>query len=181
MANDAALAKAIQEMKAIVPYAVANKSGAEYDGSRFRVPFFNRVYLVHHPDIRGEEERWKAGRLPHIEVLRLAVVDDQSGRALLRLELERLGKHDADTLGIQQRPELYLILQARARRIAEAVTRALVALFEDRLSVAGVAAGDAPFNADLLVDVLSQGLSQLDTQAVQMKVIVITVRLEQLP
>jgi hypothetical protein len=49
MANDAALAKAIDEMKGVTPYAVASKSGTDYDGSRFRIPFFNRVFLVDYP------------------------------------------------------------------------------------------------------------------------------------
>ncbi len=52
MANDAALAKAIDEMKGVTPYAVASKSGTDYDGSRFRIPFFNRVFLVYYPEIK---------------------------------------------------------------------------------------------------------------------------------
>jgi hypothetical protein len=56
MANDAALAKAIEEMREISPYAVSSKSGADYDGSKFRITFFNRVFLVHYPDVRVVEE-----------------------------------------------------------------------------------------------------------------------------
>ena len=56
MANDAALRKALEEMKGIVPYAVASKSGTDYDGSRFRIPFFNRVFIVHYPDIKVLDE-----------------------------------------------------------------------------------------------------------------------------
>jgi len=56
MANDAALAKAIDEMKGVTPYAVASKSGTDYDGSRFRILFFNRVFLVYYPEIKVVEE-----------------------------------------------------------------------------------------------------------------------------
>ena len=63
MANDAALAKALDEMKGIVPYAVASKSGADYDGSRFRIPFFNRGFLVHYPEVKVVEEG-KPGPVP---------------------------------------------------------------------------------------------------------------------
>ncbi len=56
MANDAALAKALEEMKGITPYAVASKSGTDYDGSRFRIPFFNRVFLVYYPEVKVVEE-----------------------------------------------------------------------------------------------------------------------------
>ncbi|HEY50142.1 MAG TPA: DUF3786 domain-containing protein, partial [Dehalococcoidia bacterium] len=56
MGNEAALEKAIEEMKGITPYAVASKSGTDYDGGRFRIPLFNRVFLVHYPDIEIVEE-----------------------------------------------------------------------------------------------------------------------------
>jgi len=57
MANDAALQKAVEEMKAITPYAVASKSGTNYDGKRFRIPFFNRVFLVYFPEIQIVDEK----------------------------------------------------------------------------------------------------------------------------
>ncbi len=56
MANDEALAKAQEEMKGIEPYNVAAKSSAVYDGERFRIPFYNRVFLVHYPELKVEEE-----------------------------------------------------------------------------------------------------------------------------
>jgi hypothetical protein len=56
MANDAALEMALEEMKGISPYAVASKSGTDYDGSRFRIPFFNRVFLVQYPEVKVVEE-----------------------------------------------------------------------------------------------------------------------------
>lgn len=56
MAYDAALAKALDEMKGITPYAVASKSGTDYDGSRFRIPFFDRVFLVYYPEVKVAEE-----------------------------------------------------------------------------------------------------------------------------
>src|SRR4030042_174199 len=56
MANDEALQRAIEEMKGITPYSVASKSGTDFDGKRLRIPFFNRVFLVHHPDTKIIEE-----------------------------------------------------------------------------------------------------------------------------
>lgn len=71
MANDAALAKALDEMKGISPYAVASKSGTDYDGSRFRIPFFNRVFLVYYPEIKVVEEGDSALAQQWLEIILL--------------------------------------------------------------------------------------------------------------
>ncbi|MBE0479947.1 MAG: DUF3786 domain-containing protein [Dehalococcoidia bacterium] len=71
MGNEAALAKALEEMKGIVPYAVASKSGCEYDGKNFRVPFFNRVFMVQHPEIRIFEEGSTARAPQYLEIILL--------------------------------------------------------------------------------------------------------------
>jgi hypothetical protein len=71
VANDAALAKALDDMRGIVPYAVASKSGTDYDGSRFRVPFFNRVFLVHYPDVKVTEEGNSAPVPQFLEIILL--------------------------------------------------------------------------------------------------------------
>ena len=71
MANDAAVAKALDEMKGIVPYAVASKSGADYDGSRFRVPFFNRGFLVYYPEVKVVEEGKSAPVPQYITIILL--------------------------------------------------------------------------------------------------------------
>ena len=71
MAYDAALAKALDEMKGITPYAVASKSGTDYDGSRFRIPFFDRVFLVYYPEIKVAEEGSSAPVPQWLEILLL--------------------------------------------------------------------------------------------------------------
>ena len=71
MANDAAHRKALEEMKGITPYAVASKSGTDYDGSRFRIPFFNRIFLVHYPEIRIMEEGSSAPVPQYLEIILL--------------------------------------------------------------------------------------------------------------
>jgi len=71
MANDAALAMALEEMKGISPYAVASRSGTDYDGSRFRVPFFNRVFLVHYPEVKVIEEGNSAQVPQYLEIILL--------------------------------------------------------------------------------------------------------------
>lgn len=79
MANDAALQKALEEMKEIIPYAVASKSGTDYDGSRFRIPFFNRVFLVHYPEIRVIEEGHSAPVPQYLEIILLHYLLQASG------------------------------------------------------------------------------------------------------
>jgi len=56
MANDAAYEKALEEMKEISPFVAASRSGADFDGEKFRIPFFSRVFLVYHPEIKIVEE-----------------------------------------------------------------------------------------------------------------------------
>lgn len=85
VAYDAALEKALEDMKGIVPYAVASKSGTDYDGDRFRVPFFNRVFFVHYPEVRVVEEGSSTPVPQHMEIILLhyllqadgAVVSDE--------------------------------------------------------------------------------------------------------
>lgn len=79
MANDAALAKAIDEMKGVTPYAVASKSGTDYDGSRFRIPFFNRVFLVYYPEIKVVEEGNSAPVPQFLEIILLHYLLQASG------------------------------------------------------------------------------------------------------
>jgi hypothetical protein len=79
MANDAALEKALDEMKGVTPYAVASKSGADYDGSRFRIPFFNRVFLVDYPEIKVVEEGSSAPVPQFLEIILLHYLLQASG------------------------------------------------------------------------------------------------------
>jgi len=55
MGLDIAYEKARQDMAAISPYIVAAKSGASFDGERFVIPFFDRSFSVHFPDVKVEE------------------------------------------------------------------------------------------------------------------------------
>jgi hypothetical protein len=71
MANYAALEKAIVDMKGIAPYVVASKSGTNYDGRRFRIPFFNRVLLVYYPEVKIVEEGKSAPVPQYIQIILL--------------------------------------------------------------------------------------------------------------
>ncbi len=82
MGNEEALQRALEEMKGIVPYAVASKSGCDFDGGRFRVPFFNRVFLVSHPDIRVEEEGTGAKVPQYIDIILLHYLLQADGTPL---------------------------------------------------------------------------------------------------
>lgn len=83
MANDAALEKAVREMKGITPYAVASKSGTDYDGKRFRVPFFNRVFLVHYPEVKIIEEGKSAPVPQYLEIILLHYLLQSRGVAVV--------------------------------------------------------------------------------------------------
>jgi hypothetical protein len=82
MANDAALAKALEEMKGITPYAVASKSGTDYDGSKFRIPFFNHVFLVYYPDVKVVEEGNSAAVPQYLEIILLHYLLQSRGVAV---------------------------------------------------------------------------------------------------
>lgn len=82
MANDEALQRAIEEMKGVTPYAVASKSGTDFDGKRFRIPFLNRVFLVHHPEVKITEEGKSAPVPQYIEIILLHYLLQSRGAAV---------------------------------------------------------------------------------------------------
>ena len=82
MANDAALSQALTEMKGIVPYAVASKSGTNYDGKRFRIPFFNRFFLVDYPDVKISEEGKSAPVPQYLEIILLHYLLQAKGASI---------------------------------------------------------------------------------------------------
>src|SRR5262249_47444222 len=124
----------------------------------------------------------RAANIPSgLEVSRFGMVGDNRAGGLLGIELKFLAERDADALGLQEGPHLLLILETRARRVAEAVTAALVCDLDELAQLAGVAVGDAELHADLLVDVLGQGLGGLDARAVQVKVILVAILGEPFP
>jgi hypothetical protein len=82
VANDAALAQALEGMKGITPYAVASKSGTDFDGERFWVPFFNRTFLVAHPDVRITEEGNPAAVPQYLEIILLHYLLQSDGMAV---------------------------------------------------------------------------------------------------
>jgi hypothetical protein len=82
MANDEALQRAIEEMKGITPYAVASKSGTDFDGKRFRIPFFNRIFLVHHPEVKITEEGKSVPVPQYIEIILLHYLLQSKGMAV---------------------------------------------------------------------------------------------------
>ncbi len=73
MGYDIALEQALQEMKGIDPPVVAARSGAEYDYDRgqFKLPFFDRMFLISFPEARIEEAGSQAPILDWVQVLLL--------------------------------------------------------------------------------------------------------------
>lgn len=55
MAYDVALNKAREDFKGFSPYVAASKSGTDFSEGKFRVKFFNRTFLIGHPDGGVEE------------------------------------------------------------------------------------------------------------------------------
>ncbi len=79
------------------------------------------------------------------------MMDDDRGGGLFGFELEFFGQLDADSLRLEQFEEFRLIFEIRARGVAEAVARALIALMEKLGEFGCVRTGDAEFFADALV------------------------------
>lgn len=71
MANDAALARALEDMQGIAPHAVASRSGTDFDGERFRIAFFDRFFLVTYPHVRIVEEGKSVPVPQYIEIILL--------------------------------------------------------------------------------------------------------------
>jgi len=132
MANDAALEKAVREMKGITPYAVASKSGTDYNGVRFRVPFFNRVFLVHHPETKIVEEARPAPVPQYLEII------------LLHYLLQSRGVAVADEwISYRQLPGAILF----ERRFVQMAVNPLLRAFDNNvegLKKAGLALGGIP-------------------------------------
>lgn len=55
MAYDVALNEAKEKFKRLKPYVAASKSGTDFSEGKFRVKFFNRTFLIGHPDGEVEE------------------------------------------------------------------------------------------------------------------------------
>lgn len=55
MGLDVACQKAIKDMEGISPYVVASMSGASFEEGKFTIPFFNRSFTIHYPEVRVEE------------------------------------------------------------------------------------------------------------------------------
>ncbi|MBI2864123.1 MAG: DUF3786 domain-containing protein [Chloroflexi bacterium] len=51
MPLDPAYNKAVQDLRRLSPYVAANRAGVVFDGHEFRVPFFNRVFVVRYPEV----------------------------------------------------------------------------------------------------------------------------------
>jgi len=55
MGLEIALEKALDDFGKLAPYVAASKSGTDFDNGKFRVKFFNRTFLISHPDGEVEE------------------------------------------------------------------------------------------------------------------------------
>lgn len=71
MTFEAAYQKALRDVAALSPYVAAAKSGAEFDGEKFRLPFFDRTFFISHPQVEVREPEVDAPPPRHIELLLL--------------------------------------------------------------------------------------------------------------
>ncbi|TET39887.1 MAG: DUF3786 domain-containing protein [Dehalococcoidia bacterium] len=55
MRFDIAYRKAQKEVEGLSPYVVASMSGASFEEGKFIIPFFNRSFFVHYPEVKVEE------------------------------------------------------------------------------------------------------------------------------
>ena len=100
--------------------------------------------------------------------------DDRRCR-LLRVEHEFICQFDIDAIRIEQFEELRLVGDVRARGVAKAVTRALVALMEKLCEFRSVAARNAEFLADAFVPEFGEGFGGFDLESMKKQVILIVV------
>ncbi len=134
MANDAALEKAIEDMKGITPYAVASKSGTDYDGKRFRIPFFNRVFFVYYPEIKMVDAKDSSQAQQWLEII------------ILHYLLQSRGVATADEwIPYRQLPGAMLF----ERRFSQMAVNPLLRAFDNNvegLKKAGLALGGTPIS-----------------------------------
>lgn len=80
MSLDDAFEKSIQELKGQSPFVVASKSGASYDDGVFRLRFFDRTFVVHHPEVRVEAADAKGAPPDRLQVLFLHYLVSATGK-----------------------------------------------------------------------------------------------------
>ncbi len=79
MPLDDALDKAKDDLREMAPYVVASRSGAQFSEGKFRLPFFNRLFLINHPDVAVVEAENQVKPSPWIQVLLLHYLVCASG------------------------------------------------------------------------------------------------------
>src|SRR5436190_9742552 len=116
------------------------------------------------------------------EVLGPWVMQDDRRSRLLGLVLEAglLRALEPDAFAIEQREHLGVVLEVGTRRIAPRVPATAVLLAEQAGERGAVLVGEPPLLADAPMPVLGEGLGHLDTEAVQVQVLLVSVVGEQL-
>lgn len=56
MGLEAAYEKARKDLEELRPHIAAPKGGVRYEEGRFIIPFFNRTFFLHHPEMKVEEK-----------------------------------------------------------------------------------------------------------------------------
>jgi hypothetical protein len=56
MTLDIALEKALADVQKLPAFATAARAGCDFSGGGFRLSFFNRPFLIHHPQVKVEEQ-----------------------------------------------------------------------------------------------------------------------------
>ena len=69
MRFDIAYRKAQKEVEGLSPYVVASMSGASFEEGKFIIPFFNRSFFLHYPEVKVEEAGSDAPPSRWLEIL----------------------------------------------------------------------------------------------------------------
>lgn len=56
MTLDIALEQALSDVQKLPPFVAAARAGCDFSGGGFRLKFFNRPFIIHHPQVKIEEE-----------------------------------------------------------------------------------------------------------------------------
>ncbi len=107
------------------------------------------------------------------------MMENDRGSRLFGIQHKLIRQFDADTLGFDQLKQLCLVLDIGAGGVTKAVTRALIALFEQFGEFGCVVIVDSELFTDPFVSHFGERLGRLHRKTVEQKIFGVIVVLEQ--
>ncbi|MFC1962614.1 DUF3786 domain-containing protein [Chloroflexota bacterium] len=82
MTLDIALEKALADVRKLSPFVAAAMAGCDFSRGSFHLKFFNRSFLIHHPQVKVEEENSTAPTPQWLQVILLHYLLTADGAAI---------------------------------------------------------------------------------------------------